>query len=210
MAFAVVALGLAGAVEARYPAPTIGAERDRLGSPVTIQQAVFRIRSDQPSPLHSFPISASAHRRDAGPVGSDSLAALIHQEPRLAMLSELISRSGLAWPRPEAHGNTLLAPTDEALRRLRPGVLERLARDPAALDGFLRDHSVDGFLDRASLEARAAVLTRGWKAVDIGGSETVTLNRVSSIQDTLKARDGVIHLVDRPLVYGPGQAPDAR
>lgn len=102
---------------------------------------------------------------------------------------------------------TVFAPTDAAFAALPPGELDRLMKDPPALQKLLTYHVVNATVDSAKIRgARGGVKTVAGSELMLDGSgESLKANAAAIVQADVRPTNGVIHVVDRVLT--PEAAP---
>ncbi|NNC88653.1 MAG: fasciclin domain-containing protein [Akkermansiaceae bacterium] len=136
----------------------------------------------------------------------------IEQDGRFTVLSKLLKRSGLTKLLQNRHSKyTVFAPTDEAFKALPKGTVETLLA-PQNLDllsDVLRTHIVAETVTVGKIPGEAFPLgTRGSRVVNQYGQELVyranagarTIDGVPIASYDHLARNGIFHVIDRPLL----------
>ncbi len=102
---------------------------------------------------------------------------------------------------------TVFAPTDAAFAALPAGELDRLMKDPAALQKLLTYHVVNARVDSTKIKgAKGGVATVAGSEVIVDGSgATLMANTATIVQADVQPTNGVIHVVDKVLT--PQTAP---
>lgn len=107
---------------------------------------------------------------------------------------------------------TVFAPSDEAFRTLPAGQLDALMRDPDALLAFVRYHIVSGRHTGRELVDLAQQKTMSGAEVRVttsapGTPERLMIGQAIITTPDLEATNGMIHVIDTPLVPPPDQPP---
>ena len=99
---------------------------------------------------------------------------------------------------------TLFAPTDAAFAALPAGELDKLMKDPAALQKLLTYHVVNANVDSTKIKgAKGGVKTvAGTELMLDGSGETAMANNASIVQADIRASNGTVHVVDKVLMPG--------
>lgn len=102
---------------------------------------------------------------------------------------------------------TVFAPTDAAFAALPAGELDRLMKDPAALQKLLTYHVVNARVDSSKIKgAKGGVATVAGSEIIVDGSgATLMANTATIVQADVRPTNGVIHVVDKVLT--PQTAP---
>lgn len=118
--------------------------------------------------------------------------------------NELIYAAGLSRTLQGTGPFTVLAPTDVAFARLRPGQLDELLQpgNQAALRELVLYHVVPRKLSREDLQRQAALTTLSGETIQVRPvGQTVMLNeRVQIFTGDIPASNGVIHALDGVLM----------
>ncbi len=106
---------------------------------------------------------------------------------------------------------TVFAPTDAAFAALPAGELDRLMKDPAALQKLLTYHVVNASVDSSKIKgAKGGVGTVAGSEVMVDGSgETLKANTATIVQADVRPTNGVIHVIDKVLTPQTAPAPAA-
>lgn len=151
-------------------------------------------------------------------LSDDALGLLdIAQKENATKVLELIETAGLTKSFREAENITFFVPTDEAISELDPSVLTELQNDPEALrdvlkyhlspsvqtcSDFYNDYQLDTLNDDNKLrinEYSSFPFSRGW---------TRTVQCAQITKASLKACNGVVHIVDKVLLPPKGKVID--
>ncbi|HUY68408.1 MAG TPA: fasciclin domain-containing protein [Alphaproteobacteria bacterium] len=98
---------------------------------------------------------------------------------------------------------TVFAPNNAALGKLPPSVAARINADKAALQNFVKYHVLSGSLTPASAFKghRIMPFTANNEMLDCNGSGAVVeIGGAKILAPDLRARNGMVHIVDGPLV----------
>ena len=97
---------------------------------------------------------------------------------------------------------TVFAPTDAAFAALPAGELDRLMKDPAALQKLLTYHVVNATVDSSKIKgSKGGVGTvAGSELIVDGSGETLMANTATIVQADVRPTNGVIHVVDKVLL----------
>ncbi|MES2036014.1 MAG: fasciclin domain-containing protein [Pseudomonadota bacterium] len=103
---------------------------------------------------------------------------------------------------------TVFAPNDAAFAALPAGELDKLMKDPAALQKLLTYHVVNATVDSTKIKgAKGGVKTVAGSELMLDGSgATPMANNATIVQADVKATNGTVHVVDKVLM--PGGATD--
>lgn len=103
---------------------------------------------------------------------------------------------------------TLFAPTDAAFAALPAGELDRLMRDPPALQALLTYHLINLPVDSAKMAgARGPIATVAGAGVVLDGVDgALKANDANIVQADIRTPNGIIHVVDRVLKPETGAA----
>jgi uncharacterized surface protein with fasciclin (FAS1) repeats len=119
-------------------------------------------------------------------------------------LIELLRTSGLVPMLQQAGPYTVLAPTDEAFKKLPPGVVDRLLLPShhAELVAFVKYHLLDGRIGAADLSqtnGQIPTLT-GQKVIVRGIDEKTMINDANVLRSDAGASNGTVHWLDSVLL----------
>lgn len=131
-----------------------------------------------------------------------SLISVLESDGRFTILLQAIEAANLkvAFSRPGAY--TLLAPTDEAFRRLPAADLQAVLADPALLFDVLSNHVLIGRQGAVEIRGSANVenLLGGNLTVLMGTNDTVRIGAATVIDVDLEADNGIVHVIDTVLL----------
>jgi len=96
---------------------------------------------------------------------------------------------------------TVFAPNDEAFKKLPKGTLESLLKDKEALKKILLYHVVSGNVSAKDVVklSKATTLSEQDVKIKVSG-KTVKINNSKVIAADVKAKNGVIHVIDTVLI----------
>ncbi|WP_172448569.1 fasciclin domain-containing protein [Caulobacter mirabilis] len=99
---------------------------------------------------------------------------------------------------------TVFAPNDAAFAALPPGELDRLMKDPAALQKLLTYHVVNATVDSTKIKgAKGGVKTVAGSDLMLDGSGDMAMaNNAHIVQADVRATNGTVHVVDKVLQPG--------
>jgi uncharacterized surface protein with fasciclin (FAS1) repeats len=95
---------------------------------------------------------------------------------------------------------TLFAPTDAAFRRLEPGALDALLKDPDRLYKFLANHVVSGIIALKDLLSGEIKTIGGESLVAARAAGEIFVNGVSISRADIAASNGVMHVIDEVIL----------
>jgi uncharacterized surface protein with fasciclin (FAS1) repeats len=104
---------------------------------------------------------------------------------------------------------TVFAPTDAAFRALPPGQLDKLMADKPALQKLITHHIINAPVDSAKISgAKGPVPSVAQDNVLLDGSEPGVLKAdgATIVQADVRASNGILHVVDKVLMPGSGDA----
>ncbi|MCR5879981.1 fasciclin domain-containing protein [Phenylobacterium sp. J367] len=107
---------------------------------------------------------------------------------------------------------TVFAPTDAAFQSLPAGELARLMGDKAALQKLITHHIINAPVDSAKISgAKGPVPSVAQDSVLLDGSEPGVLKAdgATIVQADVRASNGILHVVDKVLIAGQGDAGQA-
>ncbi len=130
-----------------------------------------------------------------------SIAEIAASDDRFETLVQAASAAGLV----EALGGdqelTVFAPTDEAFAMVPPAALEALLADTEALTAVLTYHAVAGVYLAADVVAAESLTTLQGSELPITvEGDTVMVGNATVIEADIRARNGVIHVIDQVLM----------
>lgn len=101
----------------------------------------------------------------------------------------------------QGHGSfTVFAPTDAAFAKLPPGTVESLLQDPAALKQILLYHVVAGEVPASEVLASSSLPTLNGQSLTVTNSGGPKVNDASITATDIRARNGIIHVIDTVLI----------
>jgi len=95
---------------------------------------------------------------------------------------------------------TVFAPTDAAFAKLPPGTVESLLQDPAALKQILLYHVVAGEVAAPQVLASPTLTTLNGQSLRVATMGGATVNDASIVATDIRARNGIIHVIDTVLI----------
>lgn len=97
---------------------------------------------------------------------------------------------------------TVFAPTDAAFAALPAGELDRLMKNPAALQKLLTYHVINATVDSAKIKgAKGGVKTvAGTELMLDGSGASLMANNAAIVQTDVAAANGTVHVVDKVLM----------
>jgi uncharacterized surface protein with fasciclin (FAS1) repeats len=133
--------------------------------------------------------------------GPASLAEAVRDAPRLGELSEILEQSGLLTDLDQPARLTFFAPSDLALERADPALLEMLLRDKGVLDVVVRHHMLIGASPLPALRRLDAVTTlEGTRLAVQDDGDVVRVGGVPLRGDPVRTGNGVLYVVDTLLI----------
>ena len=99
---------------------------------------------------------------------------------------------------------TLFAPSDEAFGRLTPRALEALLRDVKKLKMILAYHVISGAVAARDLKTGTLRTVEGSSVTVARKAAAVTVNGARIIRADVAASNGLIHVIDAPLLVRGG------
>ncbi|MFN4178614.1 fasciclin domain-containing protein [Phenylobacterium sp.] len=104
---------------------------------------------------------------------------------------------------------TVFAPTDAAFQSMGEADLAKLMNDKAALQKLLTHHIINAPVDSSKIKgARGPVPSVAQDQILLDGSEEGALKAdgATIVQADVRATNGIVHVVDKVLVAGAGEA----
>ncbi len=98
---------------------------------------------------------------------------------------------------------TVFAPTDEAFKKLPKGTVDALLKDLPKLRSILKYHVVAGNVMAADVVKAKSVPTLLGQEAAISTKKGARIEEASIVKTDIKARNGVIHVIDRVLLPEP-------
>ena len=126
-------------------------------------------------------------------------------DPRFSTLVGLVKQAGLANTL-STGSYTVFAPTNKAFAKVPKATLDALAANPDQLKAVLTYHVAKGRLTAARVTKRTSVKTVNGAAIRVktrGGRVFLNGSTLVTKAD-IKARNGVIHVIDRVLLPPSG------
>jgi uncharacterized surface protein with fasciclin (FAS1) repeats len=120
-------------------------------------------------------------------------------------LTKALAATGLANVLKRKGPFTILAPTDEAFRRLPAGKLEDLLRpeNQGILQQILTRHLVSGLLGSAQMaRMKSATTVSGHQIVITAGRDGLMVDNARVVATDIAATNGVIHAIDAVILPG--------
>lgn len=117
-------------------------------------------------------------------------------------LAAALTAAGLVETLDKGEGPfTVFAPTDEAFAKLPEGTVEGLLADPEALKSVLLYHVVEGKVKAEDVVKLDSAKTLQGGEVKVSTSYgTVSINNAKVVTADVKAKNGVIHVIDTVLI----------
>jgi uncharacterized surface protein with fasciclin (FAS1) repeats len=130
-----------------------------------------------------------------------TLADAVRADPRLAEIAALLEESGILADLEQPARFTFFAPSDRALARVDPAVLETVRRDRGALDTVVRHHLMIGASPLPALRRLDAITTlEGTRlTVQEAGAE-VRVGGVPLRGEPVRTGNGLLYVVDTLLI----------
>jgi uncharacterized surface protein with fasciclin (FAS1) repeats len=101
---------------------------------------------------------------------------------------------------------TLLAPTDEAFRKLPAGALDALLKDSGKLKSVLNYHVISGARKANDVKSGEVMTLQGTTASFVATGTEVRINGARVTQRDIIASNGVIHAIDTVILPKDWQA----
>ena len=95
---------------------------------------------------------------------------------------------------------TVLAPTDEAFAKLPAGTVEALLNDPVALKKILLYHVIAGEALAADVLKSTTLTTLNGQTLTVSNTGGPKVNDSAIVATDIRARNGVIHVIDTVLI----------
>lgn len=130
-----------------------------------------------------------------------TLAEAVRDQPRLGELADLLEESGLLADLDQPARLTFFAPSDLALERVDPALLEMMLRDKGVLDVIVRHHLLIGASPLPALRRLDAVTTlEGTRLTVQEEGDVVRVGGVPLRGEPVRTGNGVLYIVDTLLV----------
>ena len=128
-----------------------------------------------------------------------SILELAQEEGRLGTLLGLLDTSGLTTKLQGTGPFTLIAPIDDAFKRMDPATLDAISKSPEVLSQLLNYHLVDGPITKADLDSGFVQTDEGTTITLHATDQFPTLNGQTVIR-VGRATNGAILLIDSVLL----------
>ncbi len=128
-----------------------------------------------------------------------SLLNLVTQKPELSTLLSLVQTAGIGDLLGGQNPLTLLAPTNDAFKKLGDGALNGLMNDKSKLTDVLNSHLIKGASDLGSLTNAGSVQNMLGQALNFAGSGNSATVNGASILESDKTDNGYAHLINSVL-----------
>lgn len=215
MGAAAVAALLAGAANAQTP-QTPPTEQTTPAAPPAVSATPPAVTPPTPAtpsaaPTAATPAAPAAVATPAAPalVAKGDVVETLKADGRFKTLIKALDATNMTSVLKSNRNLTVFAPTDAAFAALPPGELDKLMKDPPALQKLLTYHVVNATVDSTKIKgAKGGVKTVAGSEVVLDGSgEGLKANTASIVQADVRPTNGTIHVVDAVLT--PETAPSA-
>jgi uncharacterized surface protein with fasciclin (FAS1) repeats len=116
-------------------------------------------------------------------------------------LASLLEKSGLAGTLATGGTFTVFAPTDAAFAKVPKSTLDALAANKAKLRAVLLYHVVRGALPAKAVAMKSTLVTLEGAPLRVKATAGgVTVGGASVVKANVRAKNGVIHVIDRVLI----------
>ena len=130
-----------------------------------------------------------------------TIADALHDTPEASVLTALFEESGLLEVFEQSGRFTFFAPSDTALARLDPEILEMMRRDRGVLDLVVRHHTIMGASPLRALRGMDALTTLEATHLTVfDDGRGVRVDGVRLANEGVETGNGVLYLVDRVLL----------
>ncbi|XP_072900023.1 periostin-like isoform X1 [Hemitrygon akajei] len=133
---------------------------------------------------------------------TNTLEEVIENTDELRTFKTALADSGLFETLSKSGYYTIFAPTNEAFGKLPQEVLERITRDPVALEALINYHILDSVQCSEAIMHGSSYTTLEGSNIEIGcegDSLTINGHRMVNRKDIVTT-NGVIHLIDQVLI----------
>lgn len=203
---------LAGAAHALTP-PTLPTETTPpVATPPTVTPAAPATSATTATPATPAPATASATPTTPKPaaptlVARGDIVETLKANGQFKTLIKGLEATNMTGVLKTNTNLTVFAPTDAAFAALPAGELDRLMKDPAALQKLLTYHVVNASVDSSKIKgAKGGVATvAGGEVIVDGSGEMLKANTATIVQADVRPTNGVIHVIDKVLT--PETAP---
>ncbi len=182
--------------DAEDPTPPASPESDQA----TVEPATAT--PENGSEPAAEPTSPTDGETDEGNAeGGESIQATIAGNEQTGLLKNLLASSGLDGILEGDAPITMFAPTDEALGKLPPSVLQKLLENPAAMQQALNYHIVSGALQPSDIARLPSLTTFNNASLRVSNVDgTIVIEDTKLPNEPLTAKNGMIYLIDRVLL----------
>ena len=115
-------------------------------------------------------------------------------------LTSGIEASGLSETLTGKGPFTLFAPTDEAFKKLAPGAMDALRKDPAKFKAVLSYHVIAGYLSARDIKAGNRMTLQGTALTVALSDSAVHVNGAAVTQVDMAATNGLVHVIDAVIM----------
>ena len=133
------------------------------------------------------------------PAPTKTILELATEEGRLGTLLGLLDTAGLTAKLQGDGPFTLIAPTDDAFKKMDPDTLDQISKSPEVLTQLLSYHLVNGRVTQQDLDAGAVTTAEGTPIALQATAQFPTLNGQTVIRAG-RATNGTILLIDTVLL----------
>merc|ERR1711966_70987 len=132
---------------------------------------------------------------------SEDIVELAESQPDLSTLVEALVAGKPTTTLSGAGPYTVFAPSNAAFAKIPAADLQKLLKDPTALDKVLEYHVLAGNFNMRDLMAVESVATLEGDKITVSGSGTViNVNNAKVIKADVGATNGIVHLIDTVLM----------
>ncbi|MDO9473924.1 MAG: fasciclin domain-containing protein [Caulobacter sp.] len=203
---------LAGAAHAQTP-PTLPTETTPpVATPPTVTPAAPATSATTATPATPAPATASATPTTPKPaaptlVARGDIVETLKANGQFKTLIKGLEATNMTGVLKTNTNLTVFAPTDAAFAALPAGELDRLMKNPAALQKLLTYHVVNASVDSSKIKgAKGGVATvAGGELIVDGSGGALMANTATIVQADVRPTNGVIHVIDKVLT--PETAP---
>lgn len=194
---------LAGTAHAQTPPTPATEATPPVATPPSVTPAAPATTAPPAAPAPSAPPSTAA----PGLVARGDIVETLKSSGQFETLVSALETSNMTGVLKTNANLTVFAPTDAAFAALPAGELDRLMKDPAALQKLLTYHVVNASVDSSKIKgAKGGVATvAGGEVIVDGSGETLMANTATIVQADVRPTNGVIHVIDKVLT--PETAP---
>ncbi|HAR56758.1 MAG TPA: Nex18 symbiotically induced protein [Idiomarina baltica] len=132
------------------------------------------------------------------------MVQIASKDPQFSTLVTAIKEAGLVGTLKGDGPFTVFAPTNDAFAELPDGALDELLKDKDKLRAVLTYHVVPGNIMSTDIKGKTTdVETVEGSTIAVDATNGVMINDAMVIKADIKAKNGVIHVIDAVLM--PGQ-----